>query len=511
MNTKETIFVSTAIPFVNAPPHLGFALEVVLADAFARHARAKGRDVRLVSGTDEDSLKNVHAAERAGVSTRAFVDAAAERYRALDRVLGASFDDFVRTSADARHAAAVRALWEACERRGDLEKRSYRGLYCAGCEQFFEPSELEPNGVCPEHETKPDVVDEENWFFRLSRYEAPIVDAIRSGRFSIHPRERANEVSRLLERGLRDVSVSRPIARARGWGIAVPRDPEQVVYVWFDALANYLASLGFPEDTELVRRYWHDAARRVHVVGKGITRFHAALWPALLLAADLPLPTDLWVHGYVTVDGKKIGKSLGNASDPNEVVARFGKDALRWFLLRHVGPTNDGDISEARLATAYAELADGLGNLAARSLALVRSACGAGAPSGAARGVDPSGEALAETARALDAVVDDAASRFAIDEALRAIFAVVSAANGHLARTTPWAVIRDRGRTKDADDAARLDTLVQAILHHTLVALDAIARSLAPFLPETAEELARALAEPSRACPILFPKERLSA
>jgi methionyl-tRNA synthetase len=496
---SRTLYVSTAIPFVNAPPHLGFALEMVLADTLARHGRACGEQVHFVTGTDENSLSNVRAAEAARVPTREFVDANAARYRSLDRVLDASFDDFVRTSADPRHVAAVQALWVACERAGDLERRPYRGLYCVGCEQFLDPDELE-EGLCPEHRKAPEVVEEDNWFFRLSRYERPIRDALASGRLRIEPRERAREVERFLAAGLRDVSVSRSRTRARGWGIPVPGDPEQIVWVWFDALANYLATLGYPADEARCRRFWADAERRVHVIGKGIVRFHAVIWPALLLAAGLPLPTALWVHGYVTVDGQKIGKSRGNTIDPQSITRRFGVDALRYFLLRHVGPKQDADVDDTRLELAYrSELADCLGNLLARTLALIRTHATARVPSQPPAGVDPSGEALAVRSRELRRVVDDSIERFAPDEALRAIWAVAAAANKHLADTAPWAL------AKDPDGAPR----IQAILHHTTVALDAIARALAPLLPTTASSIAAALADPGRPAPILFPKREL--
>ncbi|MFO0734597.1 MAG: methionine--tRNA ligase [Labilithrix sp.] len=476
---NHCVFISTALPYVNAPPHLGFALEVVLADAIARHARARSKEVRFVSGTDDHSSKNVRAAERAGVSTRAYVDAAAGRYLALARVAGAAYDDFVRTSADPRHAAAVEALWEACRHAGDLEKRGYRGLYCAGCERFLEAGEVE---VCPEHGTKAEVVEEENWFFALSRYADRIRAALESGALRIHPPERANEVLRFLDTGLHDVSVSRPGGRTRGWGIPVPGDPDQTVYVWFDALASYVVS----------RDAWHGAERRIHVIGKGIARFHAVLWPALLLAAGLPLPTDLVVHGYVTVDGKKIGKSLGNAIDPGELAERFGTDALRYYLLRHVGAVNDADVSVERIATAYSsELADGLGNLLARTLGLVRARLGGERPT-PEPGVDASSDALAARAEALQGEVDRALEGFAVDDALRAVFAVVAEANVHLARTAPWS----------ADDGLR-----GASLGATCVALEAIARALGPLLPTTANRIAQALAAPAEPSPILFPKE----
>ena len=495
----RTLYVSTAIPYVNAPPHLGFALEMVLADVLARHGRLRQERVHFVTGTDDNSLSNVRAAEAAGVPTRELVDANAARYRALDAVLGASFDDFVRTSVDPRHRAAVSAIWEACARAGDLERRRYRGLYCVGCEQFWDADDL-VDGLCPEHRKSPEVVEEENWFFRLSRYEGAIKGALESGRLEIEPRERAREVERFLAGGLRDVSVSRSRARARGWGIPVPGDPDQVVWVWLDALANYLATLGYPSDEARWRASWAEADRRVHVVGKGIVRFHAVVWPALLVAAGLPLPTTIWAHGYVTVGGEKIGKSRGNAVDPAVFVERYGVDALRYFLLRHVGPKQDADIDDARLLTAYrSELADGLGNLLARTTALLRSAAGAIVPPPPVPGIDRSGEDLAARAADLDRAIDEAIARFAPDDALRAIWTVVGAANKHLADTAPWALAKD----------PRATPRVHAILHHTVVALRAIGLGLVPFLPSTAEAILQALATPAERAPILFPKERV--
>ena len=493
----RTLYVSTAIPYVNAPPHLGFALEIVLADALARHARARGESVHFVTGTDDNSLKNVRAAEAAGVSAREIVDRHAARYRELKGLLDLSFDDFVQTSADPRHPAAVHALWEACARAGDLERRPYRGLYCVGCEQFFDPAELQ-DGLCPEHGTAPELVEEENWFFRLSRYERPLRQALQSGRLRIEPPERAREVERFLQGGLRDISVSRSRARARGWGIPVPGDPDQVIWVWFDALANYLATLGYPANESNVERFWKNADRRVHVLGKGILRFHAVLWPALLLAAGLSLPTALSVHGYVTVGGEKIGKSRGNAIDPARFVERFGKDALRYFLLRHIGPKNDADIDERRVEAVYrSELADGLGNLLSRTLALLQRYAGATIPGQPEAGIDPAGDRLADLSAGLPSRVDDALARLAPDEALAAITRVVDAANKHLADTAPWALAKEPGRV------AR----VQAILAHAADALNAVGRELAPFLPGTSETLLRALAHPGERSPILFPKE----
>jgi methionyl-tRNA synthetase len=492
----RTLYVSTAIPYVNAPPHLGFALEIVLADALARHARARGEDVHFVTGTDDNSLSNVRAAETAGVSVRALVDGNGARYRALDQVLDLSFDDFVRTSADPRHLEAVRAIWNSCVRAGDLERRPYRGLYCVGCEQFYEPGEL-ADGVCPEHGKAPEIVEEENWFFRLSRYERPIREALQSGRLRIEPPERAREVEQFLAAGLRDVSVSRSRNRARGWGIPVPGDPEQVVWVWLDALSNYVATLGYPSDGPRVDRFWKGADRRVHVVGKGIARFHAIIWPALLLAAGLPLPTTLWVHGYVTVGGQKIGKSRGNAVDPTALVERFGVDTLRYFLLRHVGARQDADIDAARLDVVHrSELADQLGNLLSRTIALLQRHADGRVPPAPERGLDEAGEQLGTRARNLGSEVDEAIAELAPDDALRAIWRVVHATNKHLADTAPWALARDPGSRPR----------VLAVLHHAVGALSAIGCELVPFLPGTAEAILQAIANPAEGAPILFPK-----
>jgi methionyl-tRNA synthetase len=493
----RTLYVSTAIPYVNAPPHLGFALEIVLADALARHARARGEDVHFVTGTDDNSLSNVRAAEAAGVPVRELVDANSARYRELDQVLDLSFDDFIRTSADPRHLEAVHAIWDSCVRAGDLERRPYRGLYCVGCEQFYDPGELQ-DGVCPEHRKAPEVVEEENWFFRLSRYERPIREALASGRLRIEPRERAHELEQFLAGGLRDVSVSRSRARARGWGIPVPGDPTQVVWVWLDALSNYVATLGYPSDAARLHRFWEEADRRVHVVGKGIARFHAVIWPALLLAAGLPLPTTIWVHGYVTVGGQKIGKSRGNAVDPAALVERFGVDALRYFLLRHVGPRQDADVDEARLEAVYrSELADQLGNLLSRTIALLTRHAGGSLPPSPEGGLDESGERLASLSRDLPSKIDEAVTRLAPDDGLRAIWGVVGAANKHLADTAPWTL------AKDPESRPRL----LAILHHATYALGAIGRELVPFLPRTAEAILQALAAPAERSPILFPKD----
>lgn len=347
LTAQKTSYVTTSIPYVNANPHLGFALELCVADAFARHRRTLGRRVRFVTGTDDHSLKNVLAAERAGVPTAQWVADHAAAFEALNAALGISADDFQRTSANPAHAPAVRALWEACARRGDLYRRPYRGLYCVGCERFYDPEELD-DGRCPEHDAALETVEETNWFFRLSRYAGAVREAIESGRLRIVHDGAREETLAFLRGPVRDISVSRSAGRARGWALPVPGDPSQVIWVWFDALCGYIAALGYGgSDRSRLDSFWCGDGERVHVIGKGIARFHAVYWPAFLDSAGLAWPTDLLVHGYVTIDGEKISKS-GRTIDPTPLIAQYGSDAVRYFLLRHIRTARDGDFSIAR-------------------------------------------------------------------------------------------------------------------------------------------------------------------
>ena len=353
-----TFYVTTAIPYVNAAPHLGHALELVQADVLARHRRARGEDVRFLTGTDDNALKNVTAARDAGVPVPEFVRANGDRFAALREPLELSFDDFIRTS-EPRHARGVADLWERS--RKDFYRRRYTGLYCGGCEQFLDTD------TCAEHSAPPERVSEENWFFRLSLYQDRIRQSLETGTVHIEPAARRNEVLAFVRAGLRDICVSRSATRAGGWGIPVPGDPDQVVYVWWDALANYVTALG----GEAYDRWWTGTGERVHVIGKGIVRFHAVYWLALLLSAGEPLPTTILVHDYLTVNGAKLSKSAGNAVDPATLIDRYGVDALRWWLLSDVARLGDTDFTEDRLIRRHdLDLANGIGNLVNRTLTL---------------------------------------------------------------------------------------------------------------------------------------------
>ncbi|MEW9551261.1 methionine--tRNA ligase [Nonomuraea sp. NPDC050783] len=456
------MYLTTTIPYVNARPHLGHALELVQADVLARHHRRRGEPVRFQTGTDDNSLKNVLAAEAEGVPVRELVDRNAAAFEGLRGPLALSFDAFIRTSTHPGHRAGVERIWRAVGH--DLYRRHYEGLYCVGCEQFY------PEGPCPDGHREPlQAVSEENWFFRLSRYQDALGELVRSGRLRIEPAARRNEVLAFVEAGLADISVSRSAARARGWGIPVPGDPGQVVYVWWDALANYVTALADGEPAGGgYERWWVREPRRTHLMGKGVIRFHAVYWPAMLLSAGLPLPTELFVHDYLTVDGRKISKSADGAVDPVALVAAYGTDAVRWWLLREVPRVGDADFTEARLAARHDEdLANGLGNLVSRVVTMVSRFLDGRVP-------EEPGEPLAEVSGAVHEALED----FDFRRAAGAVWTIVEEANRYAERERPW-------RQPAAARERSLGTLVRACRD--------LAAELEPFLPGAAARVAAAV------------------
>lgn len=475
-------FISTAIPYVNASPHIGFALELILADVVCRHRRQRRSRTFFLSGTDDNSLKNALAAEQACVPTEQLVAGYTQEFRQLRDLLNISYDDFLSTSTDPRHAPAVRKLWERCRQNGDIYQGQYDGLYCVGCEQFYTQEEL-PHGLCPEHETTPDRLVEKNYFFRLSRYQDELLRLIDRNELAIRPAQKKNEVLAFLEQPLRDLSISRSSQRARGWGISVPGDESQIIYVWFDALANYISALGYASDLEKFQAFWSDADTITHVIGKGVTRFHAVYWPAILLSAGLRPPTEILVHGYITVEGQKIAKSRGNTVSPAEAVDQYGTDALRYYLLRHIGSQRDGDFSWSGFSDIYKhELADDLGNLVSRTVALGRRH---GPPS------STSWELALDLAQTVASHID----KFELDRALDGIWRVVRATNAYVNESEPWVL------AKQGNECAFLEVLGE--LYGTL---RVIGNVLSPFLPETSERLLGTLASSSQVA--LFPKDR---
>jgi methionyl-tRNA synthetase len=525
--SNERVYLSTTIPYVNGPPHLGHALEFVQADVLARHHRLAGDEVRFQTGTDDNSLKNVLAAEAEGIAASELVDRNAAVFAGLREPLGLSFDDFIRTSSDPRHRPGVERLWRACLASGDLYQKDYSGLYCVGCEQFYKPAEL-PGGRCPEHGTRPPEVTEENWFFRLSRYAGQLHDLISSGQLRIEPAARRNEVLRFIAGGLEDFSASRSVGRARGWGIPVPDDLGEVIYVWWDALGNYITALGYGGGGDdgggggLYDRWWAGDGRRIHLAGKGVVRFHAVYWPAILLSAGLPLPTDILVHDYLTIDGRKISKSggAGPAADPVALAGRFGTDAVRWWLLREVPRVGDADFTVARLITrTNDDLANGLGNLVSRVTSMAHRyrqgrlcpapgilAAGAGAGVVPDAGAVPDAVAgpLLAACRAVPGRVTAALAGYDFRAATTAIWDVVDLANRYVEQAEPWRLAAAE-RAGDVTAGPRLD----AALGVLIVACRALAVQLAPFIPDLAARVAAACAGPAGRLPgprTLFPR-----
>ncbi|MCW2895393.1 MAG: methionine--tRNA ligase [Actinomycetia bacterium] len=451
--------------------------------AASRYHRSVGEQVRLQAGTDDNALKNVLAAAAAGVGVQEFVDANAAAFTGLAEPLSLSVDDLIRTSSDPRHRAGVERLWRACAGRGDLYRRRYEGLYCVGCEQFYTTAELN-EGRCPEHRTVPDLVSEENWFFRLSRYAGQLRGLIADGAIRIEPAERRNEVLALIDAGLADFSVSRGIERARGWGIPVPDDPGQVIYVWWDALGNYVTALDYAVGGENLSRWWTGASRRIHLLGKGVLRFHAVYWPAMLLSAGEAVPTDIVVHGYLTENGRKISKSSGapsaiNTVDPYDLAGRYGTDAVRWWLLREVPRGADADFTVHRLVgRANDELANGFGNLVNRVVSMIHRYYDGHAPLATAGA--PDNAALDTAIGNAPRLIAEALEDFDFRRATEAVWRIADEANRYVNHTRPW----DLAKAGDRVELA-------AVLSGLLRACQAIGEHLRPFLPDAATRITR--------------------
>ncbi len=467
----KTFYISTSIPYVNAAPHIGHALEFVQADVVARFARQKKYDVFFLSGTDDNALKNVLSAESVGVAPAIWVAQHAKIFKDLLAALNISNDDFIQTSIEDRHIKGAQKLWLSCKKE-DIYKKKYKGLYCVGCEEFKKEADL-INGECGEHVGKKlEIVEEENYFFKLSNYQKQIEDILVNNKLRIIPESRKNEMLSFVVAGLEDFSISRSVARAKNWGVPVPGDQAQVMYVWFDALSNYINALGFSDDSKNFKKYWEKGDEIVHVIGKGITRFHAIYWPAMLLSAGINLPTKIFVHGYLTIDGAKISKTLGNVVDPFELIKKYGADAVRYYLLREIASTEDGDYSEAKFITRYnADLANGLGNLVSRVLTLA----------------DKKGEVSCEMALVLESETLDKISsikdkvktltqEFKFSEALASLWELVAYADKYVNDRKPWA---EKDNTQ---------TLVNA-----LTVIDNISALLMPYLPATSEKITKSI------------------
>ena len=469
---SEPFLITTAISYPNGPPHIGHAYEAIAGDAIARFQRSQGRDVRFVGGTDEHGLKMVQTARSQGRETIDLADEMSGYFLKMVELFDLSYDAFVRTTEPRHHKASI-AIWKAMEEAGDLYLDRYEGWYSVRDEAFYDESELvegEGGEKLSPQGTPVEWTAEETWFFRLSKYQEPLLKLYREQPDFIRPETRRNEVMRFVEAGLKDLSVSRT---SFDWGVPVPGSPGHVMYVWVDALTTYMTGVGYPDDREQYDRYW---PADVHLIGKDIVRFHAVYWPAFLMSAELPLPKQVFGHGFVLSRGEKMSKSVGNVIDPMELAERFGVDALRYFLLREVPFGQDGSYSpEAIVNRANAELANSFGNLAQRTLSMIHKNLGGVIPEA---GEDPADvELLALVKEATGSELPNAFERLAFSIGIEAWLRAVFACNAYVDTQAPWTL----RKTDPQRMAAVLGTLVTAVRD--------LARAIAPVIPGSADKL----------------------
>lgn len=481
-------YITTAIDYANAKPHIGHALEKIQADVLARYHRAKGDDVWFLTGTDEHGTKIARAAESAGKDIQSFVDENAQYYKNLKDTLNLSWDDFIRTTDQKRHWPGVQKLWTKIYEAGDLYKKKYQGLYCVGCEAFVTEKDL-ADGKCPIHFKEPEKVEQENWFFKLSKYQREIESKIKIGELKIIPEARKNEVLSFIQSGLEDVSFSRPKSDLR-WGIPVPNDPDQIMYVWCDALSNYVTAIGYADETKQFKKLW---PADIQVIGKDILRFHAVIWPGMLLSAGLPVEKKLFAHGFITVEGQKMSKTLGNIIDPVELSDKYGSDAVRYYLLREISTHDDGDFSQKKFEERYnADLANGIGNLVARVATLGEKIT----PVKFDFAPDVEDSVKKECGRVFGGY-EKFMDGIKLNDVLGLVWELVSFADKYINEKKPWVV-------KESEEFRK-------IIANTCYLIGVINNLVAPFIPDAAEKISEQIAYSDSAFKInrgmtLFPR-----
>lgn len=454
---SKKFFLTTAIPYVNANPHAGHALEYVMADVIHRYRELQGNEVFFVSGADENALKNVQAAEKVGMKPADFLDKYAKVFQDFYKLLEVDLDEFRRGTDQIHHWPGVQELWKLADKNGDIYKKKYKGLYCVGCESFKIEKDL-VDGKCSDHNKEPEIVEEENYFFRLSSYQDKLIELIESDTLKIVPEKRKNEILSFIKMGLEDFSISRSNERARGIGVPVPGDENQKIYVWFDALNIYQTAVGCGYDQKLYEKWW---PADLHVIGKDIIRFHAVYWPAMLMSAKLQLPKSLLVHGFVTSGGKKMSKTIGNVVDPYALIEKFGVEALRYYLLSQIPTQDDGDLTQERMNTVYvSDLQNGLGNLVARVAAM----CG------------EQKYKIRNTKLEMNTEVTGALGEYKFDGAMASIWDKIKRADQFVSSSRVWEL---KGKEKE-------DALTKLVGEIRQIAVD-----MAPFMPETAEKIAK--------------------
>lgn len=452
-------YITTSLPYVNDNPHIGHALEYVMTDVLARYARQQKKTVLFSTGTDEHGLKVAEKATENNILPQAQADQISQKFRDLQKTLNISNDRFIRTT-DLGHKQRAQIIWKNLS--DDIYKSKYIGMYCMGCEAFVTEAVAKQNqNICPHHKTQYQKLEEENYFFKLSKYAPQIQKAIDNGSFQILPSTKKHEIQNVFKDGIEDISISRPKEKI-SWGIAVPNDPSQVMYVWFEALMNYITVLGYPEHQDF-KKFW---PANVHVIGKDILRFHAAIWPGMLLGLGLPLPKTLFVHGFVNMNGEKMSKSVGNVIAPQEVIDKYGAEAFRYFLLRHIPSYDDGDFSWELMEHAYNnELANELGNGLQRTIAMISQY-----QNGLVGSIP---EPEHDTAQYQNAI-----ETFHFDRALDEVWEQVRGLNQYIDEQKPWEI----AKTQDSNH-------LREVLAYQASCLLEIADMLEPFMPETSKKI----------------------
>ncbi len=463
-------YITTSIPYANSAPHVGHILDPLIADMLARYHRIRGNEVRFLVGTDEHGAKIVRKAEEAGKTPLQLVDENSANFREMHKLLNIKWNDFIRTSDQKRHWPGAIKMWKELKESGDIYWKKYGGLYCVGHEAFITEKDL-LNGKCQDHQKEPEMISEENWFFRLSKYSKQIKDAIVSDEIKVMPESRKKEILSFIDDGLEDISVSRP-SKDIPWGVPVPDDPTQVMYVWLEALTSYLSSIGYGQEDsqskELLNKWWPANAQ---IVGKDNLRFHAAIFPGMLLSAGLELPKEIFIHGFVNVDGQKISKTVGNVIAPRSVINKYGVDAVRYFFLREFPSHEDGDFSYKKLEERYnGDLANGLGNLVSRVATLIEN--------------NMNGELICESQKSKvksqkSENYHKDIKEFRLHDALGEIWKIIADANKYIDERKPWIELKE-----NPEHFLETMTTLVIIIHH-------VAWLLQPFLPETSDKIAQ--------------------